>query len=79
MSLISKLLQHFFLLLLRLYKLTLSPLLGSNCRFHPTCSEYARDYLLLHGPWRSFFPIVYRLLRCQPWCQGGHDPVPLPK
>ncbi|MEO7053174.1 MAG: membrane protein insertion efficiency factor YidD [Rhodanobacter sp.] len=62
--------------LLRLYKRWLSPLLGSHCRFHPTCSDYARIAVTRFGPLRGCLLVAWRLLRCQPLCAGGEDPVP---
>lgn len=64
------------LLLLGLYKRLLSPLLGPRCRFHPTCSDYARIAVARFGPWRGALLAGWRLLRCQPLCDGGMDPVP---
>ena len=63
-------------LVLRAYQLLLSPVLGPACRFHPSCSEYARGALLAHGPLRGTWLALLRLLRCNPWNAGGHDPVP---
>lgn len=66
-------------LLIRLvqgYRLFLSPWLGSACRFEPTCSAYALQALERHGAWGGTWLTACRLGRCQPWCQGGHDPVP---
>ena len=60
----------------RLYQLTISPWLGASCRFHPTCSEYARLAILRHGALRGGWLAVRRLARCHPWHPGGHDPVP---
>lgn len=62
--------------LLGLYKRWLSPLLGARCRFHPTCSDYARIAVARFGPWRGCLLVAWRLLRCQPLCEGGDDPVP---
>ncbi|THD60543.1 membrane protein insertion efficiency factor YidD [Phenylobacterium sp.] len=65
---------------LRAYKLTLSPLIGRQCRFLPTCSEYAADALIGHGPWRGGALAVRRLCRCHPWSgASGFDPVPPPR
>ena len=61
---------------LRAYKLTLSPLIGRQCRFMPTCSEYAAQALIVHGPWRGGSLAVSRLCRCNPWGGSGFDPVP---
>jgi len=62
--------------LVRGYRLLLSPWLGSACRFEPTCSVYAIGALQTHGAARGSYLTLRRLARCQPWCQGGHDPVP---
>ena len=62
--------------LIRGYQLALSPLLGANCRFHPSCSEYAREAVLCHGALRGGWLALKRLLRCHPWYPGGSDPVP---
>lgn len=64
------------LFLLTCYKWLLSPLLGRQCRFQPTCSGYARIAISRFGPWRGSVLSLWRLLRCQPWCSGGYDPVP---
>jgi hypothetical protein len=60
----------------RAYKLTLSPWIGRSCRFLPTCSDYAAEALILHGPVRGSFLTVKRLCRCQPFGGSGFDPVP---
>jgi putative membrane protein insertion efficiency factor len=62
--------------LLRFYKLFLSPLFPPSCRFAPSCSQYAHDAVLKHGPWRGVAFAAGRLLRCNPWNPGGFDPVP---
>jgi putative membrane protein insertion efficiency factor len=64
------------IMLVRGYRLLLSPWLGSQCRFEPTCSVYALDALHGHGAAGGSYLAVRRLLRCHPWCAGGHDPVP---
>jgi putative membrane protein insertion efficiency factor len=61
---------------LRTYKLTLSPLIGRQCRFLPTCSEYAAEVLVSHGPWRGGALAARRLCRCNPWGGSGYDPPP---
>ena len=60
----------------RAYKLTLSPWIGRSCRFLPTCSDYARDALILHGPVRGGCLAARRLCRCHPFGGSGFDPVP---
>jgi putative membrane protein insertion efficiency factor len=62
--------------LLRGYKRWISPLLGQHCRFHPTCSVYMREAIEQHGVLRGGLLGSFRLLRCQPLCEGGIDPVP---
>ena len=59
--------------LLELYKRWISPLLPNACRFTPTCSEYARDAILLYGPWRGGLKAIGRILRCNPFHPGGVD------
>gem|GEM_PF-122057 len=62
------------------YKLTLSPLIGRQCRYLPTCSEYAAEALISHGLWRGGLLAGRRLCRCHPWGGGaGFDPVPPPR
>ena len=63
-------------LLIRAYQLVLSPLLGQNCRFTPTCSAYALEALDRHGLLRGGGLAVWRILRCHPWGGMGYDPVP---
>ncbi len=58
------------------YRLLLSPWLGASCRFVPSCSVYAIEALEAHGAARGCYLTLKRLARCQPWCEGGHDPVP---
>ena len=61
------------------YRFLLSPWLGSACRFEPTCSAYSLEALQLHGAAAGSYLTMVRLARCQPWCAGGHDPVPAEK
>ncbi len=62
--------------LLRVYKAAISPLIPGCCRFHPACSDYAREAIERHGVARGLGLAAGRLLRCQPLCRGGLDPVP---
>ena len=62
--------------LIRLYRYLISPLLGPNCRFYPTCSCYAEEALAHHGVIKGCYLTLRRLLRCHPWHAGGYDPVP---
>jgi len=60
------------------YQYLVSPMLGNNCRFYPSCSDYARAALERHGSLRGSWLAVRRLCRCQPFHPGGYDPVPDP-
>ena len=62
--------------LLRAYQLLLSPMLGQNCRFYPTCSHYAIDAIRAHGAARGSLLALRRVGKCHPWNDGGFDPVP---
>jgi putative membrane protein insertion efficiency factor len=62
--------------LLRGYRLLLSPSLGNACRFEPTCSLYAIAAIERHGALAGSYLAAHRVLRCHPWCDGGHDAVP---
>lgn len=62
--------------LIRLYQLTISPFLGNNCRFDPSCSAYALEALRDHGAFRGTWLAVRRIGRCHPWGGSGYDPVP---
>ena len=70
--------QNALISLVKSYRLLLSPWLGSACRFEPTCSAYSLQALREHGAAVGGVLTVYRLMRCQPWCTPGHDPVPEP-
>jgi len=64
-----------FVALIRLYQMTLSHLIGRQCRFHPTCSHYALEAILKKGVIVGLLKATWRVLRCNPLCRGGHDPV----
>ena len=69
-------LAHVVALPVRAYRLLLSPWVGRNCRFMPTCSEYALEALEKHGAWRGSWLTIRRLSRCRPGGGDGYDPVP---
>ena len=78
----SALMRTLIRICIRIYQVTLSPLLvfiggpGSGCRFQPTCSEYFLEAVELHGPVRGIFLGLKRIARCHPWGGSGEDPVP---
>ncbi len=61
---------------IKVYQYTLSPMLGPRCRYYPTCSNYAVDALREHGAVRGLGLAAWRILRCNPFSNGGYDPVP---
>ena len=61
---------------IRVYQYTISPLLGPRCRYYPSCSNYAVEALREHGAVRGLGLATWRLLRCNPFSNGGYDPVP---
>lgn len=68
--------RHVLITLVRLYQVLISPLLGSNCRFTPTCSAYSVEALQKHGAWKGGWLAIKRISRCHPWGGDGYDPVP---
>lgn len=73
---VSKVLAWPFIQLVRGYRVAISPWLGANCRFDPTCSNYAIEALQNHGLFRGGWLALRRIGRCHPWGGSGHDPVP---
>ena len=72
---IKKICTKFIINLINIYKYLISPLLGNNCRFLPTCSEYTKESIikfgLIHGVWLG----LKRIVKCHPWGKGGYDPI----
>jgi len=68
--------KFMLLLLLRSYKLCISPFLGQHCRFFPSCSDYAQQAIVEHGVSRGSLLAGRRLCKCHPWHAGGFDPIP---
>lgn len=66
-----------FCVLIQIYRKFISPALPRCCRFYPTCSAYALEAFQKHGVTKGFLLSSKRILRCNPWCEGGYDPVPL--
>ena len=73
---IEAIIALFFILLIYLYRMSLSPLLGTRCRFYPSCSQYALDAIKSHGLPIGLWLMMKRLLKCHPGTSGGFDPVP---
>ena len=71
-----KLLTALLLLPIRFYRAYISPLKPPSSRFTPTCSQYAMEAILKHGPFKGLYLSVRRILRCHPWGGHGYDPVP---
>lgn len=65
-----------FILLIRFYQGAISPWLGKNCRYQPTCSQYMLEALEIHGLWRGLYLGTKRIASCHPWGGSGDDPVP---
>ena len=61
---------------IRLYQTAISPYTPPSCRFTPTCSEYARQAIIKHGPFKGLYLAIWRILRCNPWGGSGYDTVP---
>lgn len=68
--------RRLMLALIRLYRRFISPMLPPSCRFYPTCSEYAMQAIERYGALKGGFLALRRIIRCNPFCQGGYDPVP---
>ena len=68
--------KHLMILLVRFYKKFISPILPGSCRFTPTCSSYAIEAFEKRGFFAGLILTVWRILRCNPFCKGGYDPVP---
>lgn len=75
-KIISRILVWLLLLPIRLYQVAITPYTPPSCRFTPTCSEYARQALIKHGPVKGLALAIWRILRCNPWGGSGYDPVP---
>ncbi|MBE8715464.1 membrane protein insertion efficiency factor YidD [Sphingobacterium hungaricum] len=69
-------LRWIFVVIIRIYQIFISPLLGANCRYTPTCSQYGKEAILKYGPFKGGWLTIKRILSCNPWGGHGHDPVP---
>lgn len=74
-KIIVNFIKKIMIFLIRFYQLCISPLLGNNCRYYPTCSQYAIEAIEKKGIIRGSWMAVKRICRCHPWHDGGYDPV----
>ena len=65
-----------FVFLIKIYQFLISPIIGKNCRFNPTCSNYALEALKKHGLFLGMYYSIIRISKCHPWGGSGYDPVP---
>lgn len=69
--------KKFLIFLIEIYKIIFSPFIGGECRFHPTCSEYSKKAIEIHGVMKGLALTLWRIIRCNPWNKNtGYDPVP---
>ncbi|SFV62370.1 Protein YidD [hydrothermal vent metagenome] len=68
--------KYLLLLIIKFYQLFISPILGNNCRFLPTCSEYSYESIQKYGFFKGLKLSIKRISKCHPWHKGGYDPVP---
>jgi|TARA_A200000113_G_scaffold180755_1_gene166607 putative membrane protein insertion efficiency factor len=71
-----KFLSFLLVIPIKLYQMLISPILGPNCRYHPTCSQYSIEAINKHGPFKGTWLAIKRISSCHPWGGSGHDPVP---
>ena len=72
---INKILKNIAISLINLYKYLISPLLGNNCRYLHTCSEYTKESIIKYGVVKGFWLGLKRIAKCHPWGKGGYDPI----
>ncbi|HEX8676782.1 MAG TPA: membrane protein insertion efficiency factor YidD [Segetibacter sp.] len=75
MKIVSKIIAYPFILLIKIYQLAISPLIGPKCRFTPTCSQYGKEALQKYGFIKGGWMTIKRIAKCNPWGGHGYDPV----
>lgn len=76
MEKVQSILKYIFLCLVKAYRFFLSPYFGNQCRFHPTCSKYAEQALKVKPIHTALYLTLKRLFKCNPFFEGGYDPIP---
>ncbi|HHU46895.1 MAG TPA: membrane protein insertion efficiency factor YidD [Bacteroidales bacterium] len=76
LKILSRILSFILIGLIKIYQWTLSPLMGRQCRYYPTCSNYSLEAIKKHGPFKGTWLAIKRILSCNPWGGSGYDPVP---
>lgn len=76
MNWLFKILSYPFIFLIKFYQVFISPLLGSKCRYTPTCSHYGLEAFKKYGLFKGFYLTIKRISKCHPWGGSGYDPVP---
>lgn len=71
----KKIFSEILIFFIKVYQRVISPHLGKNCRFYPTCSQYTIEAIRKYGPFKGFFLGMRRILRCHPFSKGGYDPL----
>ena len=73
---IGRMINTLLIKAIRLYQISISPIIPSSCRFYPTCSHYSMDAFKRYGIFKGFWLTLKRLFRCHPFHEGGYDPLP---
>lgn len=68
--------KHILIAIIRVYQLSISPFLGQNCCFYPSCSQYSIEAIVKYGVFKGTYLTIKRIIRCTPWSKGGVDPLP---
>ena len=72
----KKIFSFLFVLIILIYQKVISPMLPSTCRFNPTCSEYGKQVIIKHGPFKGGILAIKRIFKCHPWGGSGEDLIP---